>query len=141
MDITTAVMNALNAQAAFNQQQQANMVLSIAIGFFSGLVPALLGLVRRQWGLGFFGFILCLGGGYLGGWIFAIPLPVVFTSIIGSSANRQEHKKDIKGENANDNSCVFSETYWTSKFKLYKIGAEQIEGRILVSSTPQDIYI
>jgi len=89
-DLTTILINAANAQALADEQRQAMIFLSIAIGLACGLIPGLLGLMRRQFSYALFGFVACIVGGYILGWILAIPLCVVFTSMINAKANKIE---------------------------------------------------
>lgn len=98
MDLMNSILSAVNAQAAYDQQQSMSMALSIAIGFCGGLSVAILGLVKRQGWMGTLGFMICLIGGYLGGWILVIPL----TGGIGALINELAKKRDDRELSTNN---------------------------------------
>ena len=90
MDLMNIVINAANAQAAYDEQQRLSMIISIGIGLCGGLSVAFLGLVKRQGWLGAIGLVVCLIGGYFGGWILVIPLSGGLSAVINEQAKRQD---------------------------------------------------
>ena len=90
MDLTNIILNATNAQAAYDQQQTFGMVLSMVIGLCGGLSVAFFGLVKRQGWIGAGGFVACLIGGYLGGWFLVVPLTIGLNALINDRARKVE---------------------------------------------------
>ena len=57
-------------------------ILNAGIGFVLGLVPLIVGFMKRKRKLGFFGFVGSILGGAILGLLLAVPVAAIFTWLI-----------------------------------------------------------
>lgn len=58
------------------------LLFNLAMGFFSGLFPLLIGRAYRRQGEGIAGMVICLICGFFGSFFFAVPMSILFTLAI-----------------------------------------------------------
>jgi hypothetical protein len=62
--------------------KEATLILGAATGFLLGLVPLIVGIIKKRIGTGLIGLITATAGGALAGVLISIPAMAVFTWLI-----------------------------------------------------------
>lgn len=87
---TNDFLQMFRTQEAMRQAEVVGLMYAAMMGGLAGMVPLIYGATKKQLGLGFVGFLLCIGAGYLGSLFFAGPLAAVFVFVIASQANHPQ---------------------------------------------------
>ena len=62
--------------------KEATVILGAALGFVLGLIPLIVGIVRKKIGIGVIGLVASTAGGAIAGMLISIPAMAVFTWLI-----------------------------------------------------------
>lgn len=81
-------------------------MMGAGLGALLGLIPLILGFVKKARGYGVFGFLGSIVGGALLGVFLSIPIVAIFSWLIVKNANQpvevavvNDHSVDVKAEN------------------------------------------
>lgn len=70
---------------------------AMLLGALVGLVPLILGIVKKKIGLGIGGMGACIGGSAIAGFFLSVPLAILFTVLILVRPNKSEDQAAANG--------------------------------------------
>ena len=79
-----------------NDYQFGAIIGSLVVGVISGAIPLVIGINKKQLGLGIGGFIICVVSGLILGLILAIPMCILFVWLISNASKKQANNARTK---------------------------------------------
>lgn len=87
--------------------QTSVLIGALGAGAIIGLIPLIVGIVKKKNGLAAAGFIACIIGSYLLGLFLSIPLCAIFTFVIVYSSKKetmgQKNEEDVSSSHSTGN--------------------------------------